>query len=104
MEPRQNFHIVLVDDDSDDRFLFEEAVEGYQNVEFEGMENGVVLMENLYTKNTLPDMIFLDLNMPEKDGRACLLEIRRSKKLKDLPVIVFSTSSNRKDIEENNWL
>jgi DNA-binding NarL/FixJ family response regulator len=42
----------------------------------------------------LPDVLFLDLNMPLKNGMECLDEIRRDKKLKDLPVVIFSTSAH----------
>jgi len=57
------------------------------------VNNGVELMK-LLTADTdnLPDVLFLDLNMPLKTGNECLVEIKRNKELKDLPVVVFSTS------------
>lgn len=55
--------------------------------------NGVQLMQYLTKKtNLLPDVLFLDLNMPRKNGFTCLEEIKRSEKLKHPPVIIFSTS------------
>ncbi|HEY0047074.1 MAG TPA: response regulator, partial [Flavobacterium sp.] len=48
----------------------------------------------------LPDFIFLDLNMPEKGGKECLVEIRKHSKLKEIPVIIYSTSSSKKDIDD----
>jgi len=51
------------------------------------------------SKESLPDMIFLDLNMPVKNGIECLKEIRNDKKLDNLPIIVYTTSDNPRDID-----
>ncbi len=58
-------------------------------------------MDHLKNPDTkLPDVVFLDLNMPLKSGLDCLREIRTDRRLKDLIVAIYSTSSSEKDIEE----
>ena len=50
--------------------------------------------------NELPHILFLDLNMPRKSGLDCLLEIKRSNSLKDIPIAIYSTSASEEDIED----
>lgn len=94
--------IVLADDDADDRMFFEEAIEDiaietHLTLFFDGQQ----LMAHLLRPETvLPEIIFLDLNMPIKNGMQCLKEIRRTERLKDLCVAIYSTSSSEQDIEE----
>lgn len=84
--------ILLADDDEDDRFLFQEALNEIKlSAQLTSVRDGEQLMEALVTSR-LPDMLFLDLNMPRKDGFQCLSEIRKNEKLRGLPVIIFSTS------------
>jgi CheY-like chemotaxis protein len=94
--------IVLADDDEDDRNLFKEAVEETaSNVKVNIVKNGEELMRFLLKEGTqLPDIIFLDLNMPVKNGQECLEEIRGNNKLKHIPVIIYSTSSSRSHVDE----
>lgn len=54
--------------------------------------NGKVLMQKLADLKNAPDIIFLDMNMPVKNGIECLCEIRNSERLKDVPVVILSTS------------
>jgi len=87
-------NILLADDDDDDRLLFKDVVREYSkdaNLKF--AHNGEHLM-TLLRSEKLPDVLFLDLNMPLKNGMECLEEIRSDEKLKDLPVVIFSTSSH----------
>lgn len=86
--------IVLADDDTDDAFLFNEAIEELTfTVELTIVTDGEQLMHRLQNeKIPLPHIIFLDINMPRKNGLECLSEIRVDKRLQDLPVIMFSTS------------
>lgn len=100
MTEEKNLKILLADDDDDDRDLFADAVNFSENVEVDTVPNGTQLMQTLIETKELPDFIFLDLNMPEKSGKDCLQEIRTHEKLKDLPVIIYSTSSSKKDIDE----
>jgi len=99
--------ILMADDDADDRLLFEEAVEEAQlvnNVEF--AVDGIDLLDRLRskgkyvdkTKNDLPDLILLDLNMPRMDGREALEEIRKDADIKGIPVVIMTTSEAEEDI------
>lgn len=89
--------ILLADDDKDDRFLFREALSELPvATSLETVHDGEQLMSYLTEhEGTLPDVLFLDLNMPRKNGFECLTEIKLNDKLKDLPVVMFSTSFPR---------
>jgi CheY-like chemotaxis protein len=97
MKPKQqqNFiTILLADDDIDDRFFFEKALKEIPIASnLISVSNGEELMGYL-ARNTdnLPDVLFLDLSMPRKTGYECLIEIKEDRKLKKLPVVMFSTS------------
>jgi CheY-like chemotaxis protein len=92
--------ILLAEDDEDDYILFCEVIEDYEGlVNLQWIKNGEELMNVL--KQEEADMIFLDINMPLKNGFECLTEIRRDEKLKHLPVIIFSTSNDSKLV---NWM
>ena len=95
-------HILLADDDDDDRLFFKDAIGEVKVKTVVNMVNdGVELMDYLNNAETrLPNLIFLDLNMPRKDGMECLKEIRSNHKLKDLTIAIYSTSGLEKDIEE----
>jgi len=89
-------HILLADDDEDDRFFFAKALEELSiETKLTTVNNGEKLMAHL-DKNSekLPDILFLDLNMPCKNGSECLMEIKANKNIKDFPVIIYSTSLN----------
>lgn len=95
-------HIMLADDDEDDRLFFKEA---FEEVKVEHrittFVDGVQLMNHLMQpENQLPDIIFLDLNMPRKSGVECLKEIRADERLKEITVAIYSTSSSEQDIED----
>ena len=91
----QNINILLADDDETDCLLFKEALEELPvSAHLTIVHNGEQVIEELTKKGKkLPDVLFLDLNMPRKNGFVALGEIKRSIKLQDLPVIIFSTSS-----------
>ena len=95
-------HILLADDDENDRLLFTEAFsESKIKTIVRTVNNGIQLMEWLHMKNIrLPDLLFLDLNMPRKNGFECLKEIKSNEKLKDISISIYSTSENEKDINE----
>ena len=90
----KQLNILLADDDVDDCIFFKAAVEEFfLPTHLKTVNNGEQLMDLLEKEiNELPDALFLDLNMPRKSGFKCLLEIKLSEKLKQLPVIIFSTS------------
>jgi CheY-like chemotaxis protein len=92
--------IVIVDDDSDDRGLIKDAfLENNADKDFVLLESADLFLEYLRTAadSELPSLILLDLNMPGKDGREALKEIKKDSKFRHIPVIVFSTSSLDKD-------
>lgn len=86
--------ILLADDDSDDRFFFEKAVKDIAPIlKLEMVIDGEKLMQYLLANTGhLPDVVFIDLNMPRKNGMECLQEIKSNEKLKHLPLVMWSTS------------
>ncbi len=101
--------ILMADDDPDDRLLVQDALVDANfliaNVSF--VENGDELMDYLLNrknynganKRQRPDLILLDLNMPKKDGREALIEIKSNPDLRQIPVVVFTTSTSPHDIK-----
>jgi CheY-like chemotaxis protein len=96
------FHILLADDDEGDRLLFKEAFSELKiKTVVRVVNNGIQLMEWLNKKDiTLPYLLFLDLNMPPKNGLDCLKEIKSNEKLKDVFIAIYSTSDSEKDMEQ----
>jgi len=106
MEKRNAFPTVLmVEDDGDDRFFMEEAfkaVHGEGELRF--LSDGEELMEYLKHHgrfdpefSRLPSLILLDLNLPKKDGRQVLVEIKADPELRKIPVVVWTTSDLKED-------
>ncbi len=93
----RNVRILLADDDRDDQFVFFKVVlENALACEVVSVYDGEELMRYLLNNvDDLPDIIFLDLNMPLKKGEDCLLEIKSHKDYSKLPVVVYSTSFNK---------
>ncbi|MDQ3108943.1 MAG: response regulator [Bacteroidota bacterium] len=87
-------NILLADDDMDDCNLFNNALEALTKVtHLTTVHDGEQLMNYLCENSeNLPHILFLDINMPRKNGFECLEEIKQNEKLKDLPVVMFSTS------------
>lgn len=99
--------ILIAEDDADDRFLIRTAFEekGF-NDKIEFVENGVELLAFLQNitagdkgEQQLPGFILLDLNMPKKDGREVLKEVKQHPLYKKIPVIVFTTTRNEVEIK-----
>ncbi len=88
------YNLLLADDDEDDFAFFKDALDDLPlSVTLTTVSDGVQLMRALAEAgDNLPDILFLDLNMPRKSGFDCLTEIKQVKKLQQLPVIIFSTS------------
>ncbi|MES2688851.1 MAG: response regulator [Bacteroidota bacterium] len=92
--------ILLADDDKDDCGFFHDALQQLPiETTLTTVSDGEQLMNYLAeNKEKLPAVLFLDLNMPRKNGFECLSEIKQDEKLKDLPVVIFSTSDSRDKI------
>ncbi len=94
--------VLLADDDEDDRLFFIAALEELKiKTIVETVNDGAELICRLNQKNLkLPHVLFLDLNMPYKNGIECLCEIKKNEHLKNMAVAIFSTSASEKEIEE----
>ena len=95
--------ILLADDDEDDRLMAREAFDvSLLTNPLDEVVDGVELMEHLYEllrlNKPLPGLILLDLNMPRKDGREALAEIKSHAELRRIPVVVLTTSKAEEDI------
>ena|SRR5215831_13748654 len=102
------FNILIAEDDADDRYLIQTAFDekGYlEKLDF--VENGVELLnylDNIFLEkkdepNSYPGFILLDLNMPKKDGREALKELKQHPVFKKIPVIIFTTTKNELEIK-----
>ncbi|MDD5206619.1 MAG: response regulator [Desulfobacterales bacterium] len=98
--------ILIAEDDFDDRLLLEEAFSSYKDVcELFFVRDGEELMEYLHRRgrysdpktSPVPGLILLDLNMPKKDGRQALSEIKDDPALKEIPLVVWTTSALEED-------
>jgi len=97
----EKMHIILVDDDADDRMLFEEAFNELNSENILKMfKNGLEVVDYLNSIEDVPDIIFLDLNMPIQGGLETLKAMREIDRYKMISVAIYSTSSSEKDIEE----
>ncbi len=106
--------ILIADDDEDDRLLTRQALEeAHLSNDVRFVEDGEELMEYLRRQGRYagqdgraprPGLILLDLNMPKKDGRECLREIKADDDLRDIPVVVLSTSREEEDITRSYQL
>src|SRR5688572_11843036 len=103
----QKAHLILiVDDDEDDIELFCDAVKDLDgDIRCISASNGEEALHKLSTENEpLPDYIFLDLNMPRLNGKQCLKRIKGNPRLREIPVIIYSTSKLKEDMEETRQL
>ena len=92
--------ILIVDDDLDDREIIRDAfLTTSQDQEYLFIENGDKLLEYLegQANDQLPSLILLDLNMPGKDGRETLKELKLNNRYLCIPILVFTTSSSQRD-------
>src|SRR4051812_3387235 len=105
--PRRPITILMADDDADDRQMTKEAFdESYLNNDLRFVEDGVELLDYLKRRGKYinpfsaprPGLILLDLNMPKKDGREALREIKADPRLKSIRVVVLTTSAADEDV------
>ena len=92
--------VYLTDDDADDRELFEEALANISlNTKIYTFSNGVELMAKLLQKECdLPNVLFIDLNMPMMTGEECIIDIRREPRFDKIPIVVYSTASDSEEL------
>lgn len=92
----------IIDDDLDDQqFLIEALTKNDSGSQCISARNGKEALSNLKNASVLfPDMIFLDLNMPKINGKQCLTELKHTLFLREIPVVIYSTSFNKKEIQE----
>lgn len=95
-------NITLADDDEDDRLFFTDAFDELKiNTRVNTFKDGLELMNYLNDANSvLPNILFLDINMPKKNGVECLLEIKKNERFRDIAIAIYSTSSSEEHIEE----
>lgn len=107
MKMSKSIEILIADDDAEDRILILDALkESRLKNTVREVENGEDLMEYLLNKGPYsdklkyptPGIILLDLNMPKKDGREALKEIKADKNLRSIPIIILTTSKAEEDI------
>ena len=102
---REEIFILIAEDDADDRFLLQAAFEenGFTD-RLHFVENGVEVIDYLNSiepkenEKQFPRFILLDLNMPKKDGREVLKELKQNPDLKKIPVVIFSTTNNEQEM------
>jgi CheY-like chemotaxis protein len=106
VERMHDFTILMAEDDPDDRFLMEQALgEVVTSPDLRFVEDGEELMHYLRRSGRYidpsfsprPALVFLDLNMPKKDGRQALIEIKADPDLQTIPVVIWTTSDERED-------
>jgi|SRR4051812_2887884 len=91
--------LLLVDDDPDDLLLFSEALNEIEaHVSYESVPDGIEALKKLTSATHIPQLIFLDLNMPIMHGFECLKRIKANELLQKIPIIIFTTSSSPLDI------
>jgi CheY-like chemotaxis protein len=92
-------NVFLAEDDEEDAFLFETVLsELNQDIIVKVAPDGNVLMSSLRQATLLPEMIFLDLNMPHKNGFECLSEIKGNEQWNSIKIVILSTSSQAQQI------
>jgi len=102
-------NIFYVDDDADDQLLFQEAFQEITpsldfNVNLYHAQDGIDFFNLLHKTRVIPDITFLDINMPKKNGFECLSEMKSSEKYRDKPVVMISTSESRELISKAHQL
>lgn len=100
MLQKRPYRILLCDDDPDEAFFLETAFKkaGYQ-VDLEYFNRCARLLDDLSGRHEVPDLIFLDINMPGEKGLECLASIKKIPEYRNVPVVMYTTSSLQRDIE-----
>lgn len=92
-------HILLVEDDQDDVDLLKDAFGDTNSVSIDVLMHGDLVVPWLLKCKNLPNIIVMDLNLPKKHGREVLLLLKSTNVLKNIPIIILTTSSSKFDVE-----
>ena len=107
MKANKSIELLIADDDAEDRMLIRDALfESRLNNNLQFVEDGEQLIDYLYNRGAYtdklkfprPGLILLDLNMPRKDGREALFEIKQDENLRSIPIVILTTSKAEQDI------
>lgn len=90
---------LLIDDDEDDQQVFSYALSAIdKKIQFVTANDGIEALDMIRKdKEFVPDYIFLDLNMPKMGGIECLTELKKIDQLKEVPIVIYTTSSDQRD-------
>jgi response regulator RpfG family c-di-GMP phosphodiesterase len=92
---KKELQLLLADDDEDERLFFTKVLQVLPiPTSLVTIEDGEKLINYLNTSKKTPDILFLDINMPRKNGKECLTEIKSSKSIKQFPIVIYSTCLN----------
>ncbi|MFX0184775.1 MAG: response regulator [Candidatus Hodarchaeota archaeon] len=91
--------VLLVEDSSDHAFLIKRAMMSvYQDINFLWAKDGQEALDIVIKQNTIPDLVLLDIKMPRMNGFEVLETLKRNKKTSFIPIVILSTSANKKDV------
>lgn len=100
VKPNVSMVILYADDDLEDLDTFcDIAKQINPTIEVINARNGSEVLEYLENSPDLPGMIFLDINMPTMDGKSCLKFIKKDERFNTIPVIIYTTSNNQRDLQ-----
>lgn len=92
--------ILLIDDDLDDQFFFKEVIESIDAaLHCDTATNGKIALEKLKVCLSLPEIIFLDINMPIMNGVDFMIQIKKEKALTEIPICILTTSNIARDVK-----
>lgn len=92
-------YIIYVDDDFDDKELMKELFTPISEYNLVILDDGLDLLQYLQKREDVPALIILDINMPVVDGKKSIRTLKESKRYKDIPVVMYSTTTNAQEIE-----
>ena len=97
----KNVNILLADDDADDRMFFSTALsEMVLDSKLHLVHNGVEMMDYVNSTEVLPDILFLDMNMPRKSGMEALKEIRAERRFDTICIVIYSTFDTDEQVDK----
>jgi len=93
--------VLYADDDIDDYTIFRETAAALiPGIQFINAEHGRQVLDTLERLSGYPDLIVLDINMPTMDGKVCLKELKSDRRFEHIPVVMYTTGADSRDINE----